>query len=43
MVTQHQLLPKAIIEKELPSSKVAADLKEYKRRARTQHKGIDPP
>jgi hypothetical protein len=37
IVTQHNLLPQSLLEKELPSSKLADDLREYRKGARTQH------
>lgn len=43
IVTQHQLVPQTLLEKELPSNHVAADLREYRKGARTQHPDLDAP
>lgn len=43
ILLQHELAPRSVIEQQLPSSKVAADLKEYRRGARTQHQELDAP
>lgn len=43
IVSDHGLLPKAIIERELPSEKLKDDLHEYRIKARTEHSYIDAP
>ena len=43
IVGQHQLVPQSTLERELPSSKVKDDLREYRKGARTQYEDIDSP
>ena len=43
LASENHLLPKSILERELPSTKLHEELYEYKVRARTSHNEFDAP